>query len=143
MAEQVAYCCDCLEYMKGLPDNSFDLAVVDPPYGDAISSQTVNVERERERAADTTGSAGGSTGTRYRTDHLHSSQRSRERERVTASQEPVERGRASMPKKSLRGTLRRGRSILTNCSASHGTRSYGVATISTFHQHDVFWYGAN
>jgi len=25
--------CDCMEYMKGCEDNSFDLAIVDPPYG--------------------------------------------------------------------------------------------------------------
>lgn len=25
--------CDCLEYMRGCADNSFDLAIVDPPYG--------------------------------------------------------------------------------------------------------------
>jgi site-specific DNA-methyltransferase (adenine-specific) len=24
---------DCLEYMRGLPDKAFDLAIVDPPYG--------------------------------------------------------------------------------------------------------------
>jgi site-specific DNA-methyltransferase (adenine-specific) len=24
---------DCVEYMRGLPDNAFDLAIVDPPYG--------------------------------------------------------------------------------------------------------------
>lgn len=28
-----AYNMDCMEYMKTLPDNAFDLAVVDPPYG--------------------------------------------------------------------------------------------------------------
>ena len=42
------YNVDCLEYMKTLPDNAFDLAVVDPPYGDGCS-QSVQVERERER----------------------------------------------------------------------------------------------
>jgi site-specific DNA-methyltransferase (adenine-specific) len=26
---------DCLEYMRGLPDSAFDLAIVDPPYRDA------------------------------------------------------------------------------------------------------------
>ena len=36
---------DCVEAMKEFPDNFFDLAIVDPPYGDG--SQTVNVERER------------------------------------------------------------------------------------------------
>lgn len=25
--------CDCMEYMKGLEDNAFELAIVDPPYG--------------------------------------------------------------------------------------------------------------
>ena len=24
---------DCMEYMAGLPDKDFDLAIVDPPYG--------------------------------------------------------------------------------------------------------------
>ena len=30
-----AYNIDCMEYMRNLPDKAFDLAVVDPPYGDA------------------------------------------------------------------------------------------------------------
>lgn len=34
----VAYNMDCMEYMKTLPDNAFDLAVVDPPYGINIAS---------------------------------------------------------------------------------------------------------
>lgn len=33
MPESIALNMDCMEYMKGLPDNAFDLAVVDPPYG--------------------------------------------------------------------------------------------------------------
>lgn len=44
-----AYCCDCMEAMRQMPDKHFDLAVVDPPYGGG--SQTVHVERERERTA--------------------------------------------------------------------------------------------
>ena len=43
----IAYNVDCMEYMATLPDNAFDLAVVDPPYGDG-HSQSVHVERERE-----------------------------------------------------------------------------------------------
>lgn len=27
------YNCDCIEYMKGISDNYYDLAIVDPPYG--------------------------------------------------------------------------------------------------------------
>ena len=26
-------CQDCMEYMRGLEDGAFDLAIVDPPYG--------------------------------------------------------------------------------------------------------------
>lgn len=32
----VVYNMDCLDAMKQMPDNAFDLAVVDPPYGDAM-----------------------------------------------------------------------------------------------------------
>ena len=31
------YNIDCMEYMKSIPDKFFDLAVVDPPYGEANS----------------------------------------------------------------------------------------------------------
>lgn len=34
-----AYNFDCLDYMKTLPDNAFDLACVDPPFGDAMRKQ--------------------------------------------------------------------------------------------------------
>ena len=43
-----AYNRDCMEAMREFPDKYFDLAVVDPPYGGGCS-QTVHVERERER----------------------------------------------------------------------------------------------
>ena len=38
MSESIALNIDCMEYMVTLPDNAFDLAIVDPPYGgnDAI-----------------------------------------------------------------------------------------------------------
>ena len=29
----IAYNMDCMEAMRDMPDNAFDLAVVDPPYG--------------------------------------------------------------------------------------------------------------
>ena len=32
--ESIVYNMDCLEAMRQMPDNTFDLAVVDPPYGD-------------------------------------------------------------------------------------------------------------
>ena len=32
--------CDCMEYMATLPDNAFDLAIVDPPYGIDVTNQS-------------------------------------------------------------------------------------------------------
>ena len=34
MKQQIALNVDCMEYMRTLPDKAFDLAIVDPPYGD-------------------------------------------------------------------------------------------------------------
>ena len=31
---------DCMDYMRGLPDNAFELAIVDPPYGIDITNQS-------------------------------------------------------------------------------------------------------
>ena len=39
---------DCMEYMKGLDDNAFDLAIVDPPYGIGISSNPVRQQHEKK-----------------------------------------------------------------------------------------------
>ena len=36
-----AYNCDCIEYMRTLPDNYFDIAVCDPPYGSANAEELV------------------------------------------------------------------------------------------------------
>lgn len=44
MPESIALNCDCMEYMRSLPDKVFDLAVVDPPYGGGCS-QSVKAER--------------------------------------------------------------------------------------------------
>ena len=32
--------CDCMDYMSGLPDKAFDLAIVDPPYGIGMDGQS-------------------------------------------------------------------------------------------------------
>ena len=63
------YNMDCMEGMKQFPDKYFDLAIVDPPYGDVVGAHG----SDKTRA----GSAERSTVI----DHLHSSQRKRERER--------------------------------------------------------------
>lgn len=62
------YNADCMEAMKEFPDKFFDLAVVDPPYGDAgIGGGVQQIRRMVEPIQrNGTGSARGSTSTRIR-----------------------------------------------------------------------------
>jgi site-specific DNA-methyltransferase (adenine-specific) len=41
------YNCDCMEYMRGLPDKAFDLAIVDPPYGIGCDC-TINIGNKKK-----------------------------------------------------------------------------------------------
>lgn len=122
MPESNVFNIDCLEGMHAFPDKFFDLAVVDPPYGDG-RSQSGNVERESNTVT-------------------HTQQTDGEK----ASVHRTGGGWAAKldpGKKSERGTLRRGRNILRSCSASHATRSSGAAIISPFLLQGAFWCGAN
>ena len=140
----IAYNADCLAAMREMPDNAFDLAVVDPPYGDGCS-QIGNVERER---------AG--------TDSVSDSTDTNSQPKRMAWKEPVPpRGADILPpadargrvhrtggtwaekfgKKSLRGTLPRNRNTSTNCFASHAPRSSGGAIILTFRRRGAFLCG--
>ena len=55
------YNMDCMDGMKAFPDNYFDLAVVDPPYGDGLDSGS-----SENRGGTGTDLVKGSTGTRAR-----------------------------------------------------------------------------
>ena len=44
--------CDCMEYMAGLADKAFDLAIVDPPYGN--DTDVINIKNGRDNLADRT-----------------------------------------------------------------------------------------
>lgn len=84
MPESIAKNIDCMEYMKDIPDKYFDVSCVDPPYGGGgadneykgavvgrfggrfekyhlgeVSSQSLNVEREREQQAGNKSNADG------------------------------------------------------------------------------------
>jgi DNA modification methylase len=43
------YCGDCLEAMMEMPDNAFDLAIVDPPYGIGIANNPVRQMHTRKQ----------------------------------------------------------------------------------------------
>ncbi len=44
----VVYLMDCMEGMKQMPDNYFDLAIVDPPYGIGISSNPFRQKHKKQ-----------------------------------------------------------------------------------------------
>lgn len=94
MATSLTYNIDCMEYMKTLPDKAFDLAVVDPPYGDGLQ------ERERETG---TASVNASTDTSTRPPALL-------REKpllLRGGQDDTDRGRTS-GNQTERGVMRTG-----------------------------------
>lgn len=64
MTESRAFNMDCMDELRAMPDNAFDLAVVDPPYGDAISGEAADTHTHTHSACGVTvGTAG--TGTAW------------------------------------------------------------------------------
>lgn len=99
------YNMDCMEGMKQFPDKYFELAIVDPPYGDAgggYMEERIEIRREIRQVQDP--------------DTL----------RVDSARDKVARTggtwAAKFGKKLYRGTWPRDRTISTNCFASHRTR---------------------
>jgi DNA modification methylase len=125
MSTQIALNVDCMEYMRTLPDKAFDLAVVDPPYGDGNGGSAkrfggmfgaVYGENTRAHVADAHG-------------EIFESTRVARTGRTWA---------AKSGKKSWRGMLPQRRSIFKSFSASHATRSFGAETIFLFRRRAVF-----
>ena len=50
----IVHNCDCMEFMRDLPDNAFDLAIVDPPYGIGAGKGTrvINKNKTWKNATD-------------------------------------------------------------------------------------------
>lgn len=125
------YNMDCMEGMKQFPDKYFDLAIVDPPYGDG-------------RGGNGTDSENGSKGTSIH--KLGNAGKWATASRLQMGGGGVTRTGGTWAqkfgKKLLRGTSRRERNTSKNFSVSHETRLYGGAITSNSRQQDVFWYGA-
>ena len=139
MSESIVYNMDCMEYMRTLPDKAFDLAIVDPPYGDGNGGSA-------KRFGGMFGAVYGEN-TRARIADAHERERERERERETRrsitdsaeysiSTKVNQMKRAA--KKSWRGMLPQRRSIFKSFSASHATRSFGAETIFLCRRRAVF-----
>lgn len=67
MLDSGFYNMDCMEGMKQFPDKFFDLAIVDPPYGNAINPSANNLRGGQLTGDSAEDSAGGSPATICRT----------------------------------------------------------------------------
>ena len=155
MPTSEVYNMNCMEYMRGLPDNAFDLCIADPPYGDGLHAEgggkgwfTICSSRERERAGrSTTGSgtpeagSSGTSATRTRKERSTAGRllglrqvANRSGGGLTDRLEQEEPGQKNTAKKLSRGTLPLRKITLLKCSASHAIKSFGAATISPCHR---------
>ena len=108
------YNMDCLEEMKEFPDNYFDLAIVDPPYGDGGGTGSVKMGADLEETLiDTSRSVcrtGGTWAKKY-------------------------------TKKSLRGILPQEKNTLKSYSVSHAIKLFGAEIILNYHRQDALLSG--
>ena len=136
------YNMDCMEAMRQFPDGFFDLAIVDPPYGDGNAKiGGVRFGGWFDRYKRGTDSDSGSTGT-----SMESIPRRNNLLKIyggVQSSEPGTHGAKNTAKKLLRGTWPRNNPILTSCFASHAIRSFGAGTISNCRRQGAFWCGKN
>ena len=106
------YNLDCMEGMRQFPDKYFDLAIVDPPYGDGGEWKRTDKQRF------------GGVFDKYRETAFT--------EKFTERRLPDRRNvGGEVRKKLFRGTWRRKRNISTNFSASHVIRLYGGELLRT------------
>lgn len=123
MSAQIALNVDCMEYMRTLPDKAFDLAIVDPSYGDGNGGSAKRFG----------GMFGALYGENTRAHVADAHDRETARRSITDSAEDSISTKVTQmkrtAKKSWRGMLPQRKSIFKSFSASHVTRSFGAETI--------------
>lgn len=166
MPTSEAYNMDCVAYMRTLPDNAFDLAVVDPPYGGGFTEgggckgwfSKYHQEPEKEKNPEL-GAHYVGRGRQKRYAEAYESEACSqsvqvERERanggITASETPEADSSdtsvtrtggtwaAKYGKKLSRGTLRREKIISESFSASHAIKSFGAEITSSCRRPGAF-----
>ena len=126
---------DCMDFMRTLPDNAFDLAVVDPPYGDG------NFQTPPHKRAMSRDGGGGSTGTNEPSQLRALTGRFGKYKRLNYP--PPKAKMRQAKRKVFGGMLLRVRSISRNCLESQRIRLFGAATTSIYHLVGASLFGAN
>lgn len=118
------YNMDCMEGMKEFPDKYFDLAIVDPPYGDGGGSGQARNDSENGSTATARIPRGVARKAEVPPRHTTNG-RTAESQTEHGVMRTGGTWATKYAKKSLRGTLPRNRNISKSCFASHGTRLSG------------------
>ena len=129
------YNMDCMDGMREFPDDYFELAIVDPPYGDALENGggwNRFGGRFDKYKKDSEGGVARKTEVQATNDTLFADCGKDKVRRVGGT------WAEKYAKKSLRGTWPRSRNTSMNCFASHETRLSGGATTSIYLLHGVF-----
>ena len=113
--------CDCMEYMRTLPDNAFDLAICDPPYGGGNDGGL---------------NGGGRFGGRF--DRYKSTTLSGVGSKGTITPPTTEKRKTE-----YRGTSLHPRTTSRSCSGCQGIKLYGERTTSRCHRQGASWCGEN
>lgn len=135
------YNMDCMEGMKQFPDNYFELAIVDPPYGAGFTEGggCKGWFSKYHQNAETHEILGGgvenlNTGTDLVEGLINTSIKAMRTGGTWAQK---------YGKKSYRGTQPLEKNILKNFSVSHEIRLYGAAIIFRFRRQDALLFGEN
>lgn len=129
IGDATLYLGDCMDIMRDMPDKAFDLAIVDPPYGDGGGGQWENRPRSRFGGLFDKYSIGEST--TPTAEYLR-------------DMPPPHRGRAGHGRRSTKpkgvalaiydiGMLRHHKNILTSFSGCQNIRLYGAVITSPYH----------
>lgn len=113
--------CDCMEYMRTLPDNAFDLAICDPPYGGGNDGEINGGGQIRGKVRE------------VQVNHAFGGRFERYNYPPTTEKRKTE----------YRGTSHRQRTTSRSCSGCQGIRLYGERTTSRCHRQGASWCGEN
>lgn len=125
----IVYNADCLEAMRKMPDNAFDLAVVDPPYGAGFTEGGgckgwfTKYHQETEKPYNRFGNPGSRFEKYKRSEDIGGG--GTDSERASTVTRTGGTWAEKYAKKLYRGMLPRERNTSMNFFASHGTRLYG------------------
>ena len=131
---------DAMQALKEYPDNYFELAIADPPYGEGLASEGGCKGWFAKYHQSPENLGGGRPGTDLVNDSTSTSRRHytfglRKRDKNYKNRRNMG---DEIRKKLSRGTWRQNRSFSRNCFASHGIRLYGGETTLFYHRPDVF-----